>query len=90
MDVIYKYVLRHSTDKKKKKFLKIANNSRALFCFNYRGAEQTWQGLTVTTDNPTRLLRNIGVTKVLCNGQESVFHNCKLQNSKLKMYKNFK
>lgn len=47
-----------------------------------RGAEQTWQGLTVTTDNPTRLLRNIGVTKVSCNGQESVFHNCKLQNGK--------
>lgn len=47
-----------------------------------RGAEQTWQGLTVTTDNPNRLLRNIGVTKVSCNGQESAFHNCKLQNSK--------
>jgi len=47
-----------------------------------RGAEQTWQGLTVTTDNPTRLLRNIGITKVSCNGQESVFHNCKLQNGK--------
>ncbi|KAL4149489.1 hypothetical protein QTP88_003430 [Uroleucon formosanum] len=47
-----------------------------------RGAEQTWQGLTVTTDNPTRLLRNIGITKVSCNGQESVFHNCKLQNDK--------
>lgn len=36
----------------------------------------------MTTDNPTRLLRNIGVTKVTCNGQESVFHNCKLQNGK--------
>ncbi|XP_050429551.1 uncharacterized protein LOC126838845 isoform X3 [Adelges cooleyi] len=47
-----------------------------------RGAEQTWQGLTVTTDNPTKLLRIIGVTKVSCNGQESVFHNCKLQNDK--------
>ncbi|XP_050533340.1 uncharacterized protein LOC126901133 [Daktulosphaira vitifoliae] len=47
-----------------------------------RGAEQTWQGLTVTTDNPTKLLRNIGVTKVSCNGQESVFHNCQLQNDK--------
>ncbi|XP_025406310.1 uncharacterized protein LOC112680434 isoform X2 [Sipha flava] len=47
-----------------------------------RGSEQTWQGLTVTTDNPTTLLRNIGVTKVSCNGQESAFHNCKLQNSK--------
>lgn len=44
----------------------------------------------MTTDNPTRLLRNIGVTKVSCNGQESVFHNCKLQNSKLKLYKNEK
>lgn len=53
-----------------------------LFIIN-RGAEQTWQGLTVTTDNPTKLLRNIGVTKVSCNGQESVFHNCKLQNGKL-------
>lgn len=46
-----------------------------------RGAEQTWQGLTVATDNPNRLLRNVGVTKVSCNGQETVFHNCKLQNS---------
>lgn len=50
-----------------------------------RGAEQTWQGLTVATDNPNRLLRNIGVTKVSCNGQESVFHNCKLQNGKLNL-----
>lgn len=47
-----------------------------------RGAEQTWQGLTVATDNPARLFRNIGVTKVSCNGQESVLHNCKLQNGK--------
>lgn len=47
-----------------------------------RGAEQTWQGLTVA-DNPAKLLRNIGITKVACNGQESAFHNCKLQNGKL-------
>lgn len=56
-------------------------NNKLIFSF-IRGAEQTWQGLTVTTDNPNRLLRNIGVTKVSCNGQESAFHNCKLQNSK--------
>lgn len=37
----------------------------------------------MATDNPTRLFRKIGVTKVSCNGQESVFHNCKLQNGKL-------
>lgn len=36
----------------------------------------------MATDNPARLFRNIGVTKVSCNGQESVFHNCKLQNGK--------
>lgn len=65
-------------------FLKaIINNHETNLLLNFiRGAEQTWQGLTVTTDNPTRLLRNIGVTKVSCNGQESVFHNCKLQNGK--------
>ncbi|VVC45038.1 C-type lectin fold,Low-density lipoprotein (LDL) receptor class A, conserved site,Kringle-like fold,SRCR [Cinara cedri] len=47
-----------------------------------RGAEQTWQGLTVATDNPARFFRNIGVTKVSCNGQESAFHRCKLENDK--------
>lgn len=67
----------------------MCNNFLLTYCYKkllyilIRGAEQTWQGLTVTTDNPARLLRNIGVTKVLCNGQESAFHNCKLQNSKL-------
>lgn len=78
-------ILYHTPDKK---FLKTVNNNKAVFYFNYRGAEQTWQGLTVTSDNPSRLLRNVGVTKVSCNGQESLFHNCKLHNSKLKSYKN--
>lgn len=68
-------------------FFKAKYNSKLLFNL-IRGAEQTWQGLTVTTDNPNRLLRNIGVTKVSCNGQESAFHNCKLQNSKYILVEN--
>lgn len=64
--------------------LKLIKNYDINYCLT-RGAEQTWQGLTVATDNPNRLLRNVGVTKVLCNGQESVFHNCKLENSMFDM-----